>query len=219
MSYILVALRKSEQERLRGQPLSTLSHTTIGQDAPERPRWLMPLLAGNLVLATVLAVWWLRSAAVSPDAPVDPGAASAAMAATAPPAAATAPIPPVQAGDTQARDAMTVPEDEGYVPLPAMDPETGAEMAPVAEPEAPVPNAAYEGAGDWQEDASAAGWPPLALSTHVYSSSPASRNVIINGMRLKEGDRLDNGVKIEEITETGARVSWRGKERQLDITR
>lgn len=93
------------------------------------------------------------------------------------------------------------------------------EMGGAAAPEAPLPNAAYERAGDWQEDPSAAGWPPLALSTHVYSSSPASRNVIINGMRLKEGDRLDSGVKIEEITETGARVSWRGKERQLDITR
>jgi hypothetical protein len=38
-------------------------------------------------------------------------------------------------------------------------------------------------------------------------------------MRLKEGDTLDSGVKIEEITETGARVSWRGNERELDITR
>jgi hypothetical protein len=39
-------------------------------------------------------------------------------------------------------------------------------------------------------------------------------------MRLKEGDTLDSsGVKIEEITETGAPVSWRGNERVLDITR
>jgi hypothetical protein len=85
-------------------------------------------------------------------------------------------------------------------------------------PEPALPNEAYERAGDWQADA-ADGWPPLALSTHVYSSAPDARNVIINGMRLKEGDTLDSGVKIEEITETGARVSWRGNERELDITR
>ena len=202
MSYILDALRKSEQERLRGQPLSTLSHAPIGNEGQARPRWLLPLLAGNLLLGTVLAVWWLRSAATG-DAEVPTPAATV----LAEPAAtlAPAPAPAPQAALPPAVQAATLPaatQDEEYVPLP----------------EAPLPNEAYERAGDWQAGSSD-GWPPLALSTHVYSSAPAARNVIINGMRLKEGDTLDSGVKIEEITETGARVSWRGNERELDITR
>jgi hypothetical protein len=202
MSYILDALRKSEQERLRGQPLSTLSHAPIGSDGPARPRWLLPLLAGNLVLGTVLAVWWLRSAATdAPQAPAPEATVLAAPAATA--AAPTPPAAPQPTLPSARQDAglPTAAEDE-YVPLP----------------EPALPNAAYERAGDWQAD-SADGWPTLALSTHVYSSAPDARNVIINGMRLKEGDTLDSGVKIEEITETGARVSWRGNERELDITR
>ena len=67
MSYILDALRKSEQERLRGQPLSTLGHSRIVGATSERPRWLLPLLAANLVALTMLGVWWLRSAAVPPE--------------------------------------------------------------------------------------------------------------------------------------------------------
>ncbi len=211
MSYILDALRKSEQERLRGQPLSSLSHAPIGQEIARRPGWLLPLLAANLVLGTVLAVWWLRSAA---DNDVEAQAASAAPIAGEPAAIqgairpkdgtrlsapASASLPPVT--DATGAIPSTTPEDE-YVPLP----------------ESPLPNEAYERAGDWR-DASSDGWPALALSTHVYSSAPASRNIIINGLRMKQGDSLENGVKIEEITETGARVSWRGAERELDITR
>lgn len=52
--------------------------------------------------------------------------------------------------------------------------------------------------------------PPAALSLHVYDKNPAARFVFVNGQRAREGDTLQNGLRVDEITAEGAVLSFRG---------
>lgn len=51
--------------------------------------------------------------------------------------------------------------------------------------------------------------PELRLDLHVYSERPQERFVLINMRRLREGDSLPGGVRVESITADGAILSWR----------
>jgi general secretion pathway protein B len=52
-------------------------------------------------------------------------------------------------------------------------------------------------------------FPELTFSTHIYADDPELRAVVVNGVRLTEGDRLENLV-VHEITEDGAVFSFDG---------
>ncbi len=221
MSYILDALRKSEQERLRGQPLATLSHSPSGGTDNARPAWLLPLLIGNLMVFTILGVWWLRSVASSSEtAAQSTNAVVPLTAVQASQSAATRSAPPdprttnehaAARSQQTGYDPSVGPESAApeYIPLPA------APLSERAMPERPLNNADYEAVGDWR----AGDAPALAVTSHVYSSDRRARNIIINGVRLREGDQLPSGVSVLEITTTGARVSYNGAEQELEIGR
>ena len=50
-------------------------------------------------------------------------------------------------------------------------------------------------------------------------STPAERFVFINMRKLREGDSLPEGVRVDEITQTGALLSYRGTRFSLDGNR
>ena len=52
--------------------------------------------------------------------------------------------------------------------------------------------------------------PDMNFSSHMYSSKPYHRSVIVNGLRLKEKDYLDHVTKIMAITEDGVVLKNRG---------
>jgi general secretion pathway protein B len=58
--------------------------------------------------------------------------------------------------------------------------------------------------------------PDLRLDMHVYATNPAERFVFINMRKLREGDSLPDGVRVEAITPTGARLAFRGTHFTLD---
>jgi general secretion pathway protein B len=58
--------------------------------------------------------------------------------------------------------------------------------------------------------------PDLRLDLHVYATNPAERFVFINMRKLKEGESLPEGVRVEQITPTGAQLSYRGQRFTLD---
>jgi general secretion pathway protein B len=53
--------------------------------------------------------------------------------------------------------------------------------------------------------------PDLRLSLHVYDADPSQRYMLLNGMRLREGDVMPDGLRVERITEDGAVMGWRGR--------
>lgn len=59
--------------------------------------------------------------------------------------------------------------------------------------------------------ASDANVPPLRLDLHVYSENPNDRFVMINMQRLREGDSLPQGPRVEAIVDDGVVMSFRGK--------
>jgi general secretion pathway protein B len=53
--------------------------------------------------------------------------------------------------------------------------------------------------------------PSARVTVHVYSEDPAKRFVIIKSLRLREGDRTDDGLVVEEIRPDGVVLSAEGQ--------
>ena len=58
--------------------------------------------------------------------------------------------------------------------------------------------------------------PPLKLSMHLWNDDPRQRLVILDGSRLREGDRVGNAV-ITAITSDGVLLDWNGQLLKLSI--
>ena len=58
--------------------------------------------------------------------------------------------------------------------------------------------------------------PDLRLDLHVYAVDPAKRFVFINMRKLREGEMLPDGVRVDTITPSGAQLSYRGTRFTLD---
>lgn len=52
--------------------------------------------------------------------------------------------------------------------------------------------------------------PDIKLDLHVYAQNPAERFVFINMRKLREGEMLPEGVRVDQITPRGADLSYRG---------
>jgi general secretion pathway protein B len=59
------------------------------------------------------------------------------------------------------------------------------------------------------------GLPPLAVSGSIWSDSPASRFVLINGQVVREGDMAAPGVVLERIGPRSAVLRWREQRFEL----
>lgn len=227
MSFILDALRKSENERQRQSPPG-LVDAAYRPPARRRNLWA-PLLVAVLAANLLLMLWlWQREPPVSVDAgapaaaeapplPLAPTAAPALVAPSPALLAAEAPVAPV--------DSTSAPENEyaAAADLPAL------ESAPAtADTPPPLPSAAATGKGAASaiteglpsaEQMTATGvlpGPALHIDLHAYSSNPAERFVFINMRKYTEGMQLtDSGPRLEEITPEGAVFSQNGQRFQL----
>ncbi len=59
--------------------------------------------------------------------------------------------------------------------------------------------------------------PDMQFAGHVYSSTAYSRSVIINGAAVSEGDTLAPGLVVEQITATGVVFNQRGQRFKIDV--
>jgi general secretion pathway protein B len=51
--------------------------------------------------------------------------------------------------------------------------------------------------------------PAMTFSFHVYSDNVDRRTIIINNRRVKEGDKISDGLRLREITVDGVVLSWK----------
>ena len=175
MSFILDALRKSENSRLRSDHPAVFAQR-ISAERKRLPVWsiaLITLLAVNLLIVTFLL---LKNFSSEGDKSVEivasaPSAnASRALAASTPtvsPTPSSVPvvtpitpesIAPPDSGDLITRDDLLV----GGTSLPTVD-----------------------------------------LNMHVYDANPSMRFVLLNGQRLREGESSREGLLLERITPDG----------------
>ncbi|HET7204693.1 MAG TPA: general secretion pathway protein GspB [Steroidobacteraceae bacterium] len=128
-------------------------------------------------------------------------AAAAASVPDGPPAVTRQPGAPVRRGSVV------------YAPIPE------ASDAPYASPTAAsagetAPRAAA-GLPSADEMTARGGLPELHLDLHVYSTVPQQRFIFVNSRKYREGDALQEGPVVEQITSQGAVLSYRGSRFQL----
>ena len=211
MSYILDALKKSEQERGRGSApgVQTLHSSGLNYHSKKTQLWPYILLAAVFInLAALLYFIMNRSdtgMAVQPQAIANE---------TAPETA-----PPMQTATIQ-KTATSTPDDirsEAIVYKPVSMP--GAANSPVeAQPqasraEAVAPSTTGQSIVEMDElpfDV-LQHIPALEFSAHVYSSNPVQRSIVINGRFMEEGDRVASDLFLSEITRDGAIFDFQGQ--------
>lgn len=206
MSFILDALRKSENERQRGIGPSFADIKSAGNSRRPPILWIAIglLLTINVGALTVLLV--RRAETAQPAAP--PVAAAVTPAAprpTAPapaapmPAAIASPLPaaaaPSAATVEDAPDTQSAPEPEPLLDRPRL-----ANYA--ADQNLPTVN-------DVIADGRAR-LPELHLDMHVFAAAPEQRFVSINSRKLREGMQIEDGLRVERITPDGVVLNLRG---------
>ena len=196
MSFILDALRKSENERQRNQPLGVAAPQGSGGRRGSGI-WipLVALLVG--VNLSLLLVMWIMSEDQQPAPPVvnEPVPAQPAPVAqppaSAPPPVAPAPAAPAPAASTApAQPAATQP-----LPAPVSNPAGTDSELPTME-ELVLQNLITID--------------PLRLDIHVYSENPAERFVFINMNRYDEGQTLKEGPLLVAINPAGVVLRHQG---------
>jgi general secretion pathway protein B len=239
MSFILDALKKSETDRQR-QSSPALFEVKVAQPRRRFPGWaigLAVLLGVNmLVLGWVLLREPRTTGAAAPPA-ADNTRAPAASGAAAPPGMITVPAtvtipttvnipissaPSVTMGAGDAEAGVVAPSNTPPLaeePLlsthePSVPPDYDArDYAPaVTAAQANAAAAQRTGSIPSRDEVLAQGTqlPDLRLDLHVYAVEPAQRFVFINMRKLREGEMLPEGVRVDRITPSGAQLSYRG---------
>ena len=233
MSFILDALKKSETDRQR-QSSPALFEVKVAAPRRRLPVWALALTGLLVVNVGVLAWVLLRQ----PAAPIAPATTSAAASTAAPAAATPGATDPsrmvtlTMPADSASTVTVSPNHPEAGVVAQSVAPPL-AEEPLLSGGETPVPpnydandyapavttaqanEAAARRAGvvPSRDEVLAQGvqLPELRLDLHVYAVKPADRFVFINMRKLREGETLPEGVRVELITPTGAQLIFRGK--------
>jgi general secretion pathway protein B len=208
MSYILDALKKSDQQRQRGTT-PTLQAAQVTVATPQRPLFIYYSLLAAVLLVAGIMIGWLR-----PWQPERPSSQSTIPGAE--PIAAESPIP--------------IPQQAAPAPLPAppeMHSKTATPGAVAPVPDKPIPDKPAKLADAAQEQkairldelplAIQQEIPAMAVQLHAYSSKPSERLVSINSIRLREGESLMLGLRLEQVTPDGMIFSYKGYRFQRGI--
>lgn len=239
MSYILDALRKSDQQRQRGLPPTLLAPQAAGVEPRRSPSMSYLLLTAVLVGAGIvigaLRPWQneepalaTKSAARNPLESTPQASPAHAQPRTARRTEQDAPAPEVKtpipsaavlddrATERQVPTAMK-PQIEAWrinPPRPAMP--TAPQQAAAAPGKA---NGASTGTAPQQPKVLTMAElplsirqeiPPLSISVHAYSREPKDRLIGINDRVLHEGEDLAPGLRLEEITLDGMILRYKG---------
>lgn len=237
MSFILDALKKSENERQR-QVGPSLADVQVSQRRNDKQWWVLAVAALLVLNLGVLLVVLMRDGDAKSNAPQaareSSAAATDARAGTQMPLPASASRmprgnPPANTSidpsvHSLADEAGTEPglalgadphlSDAGSVPdgPPLVRPIDAPAVAPAAiQPPVESPVAQDEMLPTPAVlAASGAALPELHLDIHVYSAKPAERFVFVNMRKYTEGQALKEGPTLERITADGAILNHRG---------
>jgi len=237
MSYILDALRKSETERRQGKI------PDLGQQVQliHKPRkkavpaavWVAVALTINAIVLAV--IFWPGGAPATGESAGD----NAEVSDTTPEDAASEVVTPVQ---NQQDGGQTSPPDTG-----AVQPETSSaaeeeptnaisesgEAEPRLRPTVIVPNRTEVNSVPVLPEQEPTGRvphlvelplpfqksiPDLIFNSHIYSSEPSARRVMINNQYMRTGDSF-SGIRVERITEEGVVLSKNGRQFRVGVVR
>jgi general secretion pathway protein B len=210
MSYILDALKKSEQERGRGTApgVQTMHSTSLNYHANKTPLWPYFLLAAILINLAALMYFIIAKSDPATSAhnqqsiiETRPATSSTADAVNDNRVALTAQNNSVE--ETIIYKTVSIPVANRTID--AGPGKTSAETTRYQQPRGLVlerdelPSAAQQYI------------PVMEFSAHVYSTNPLQRSIVINGRFMEEGDRLGADLILDEITPDGAIFDYQGQ--------
>ena len=239
MSYILDALRKSDQQRQRGAAptLLAVQESAVGR---KQPAFLAYGLLAAVLISAGMVIGWLRPWQPEHAAPGRPESVAAKPLESTPrqPAPAPSEMAPQPKPEPKlqnaTRPAQAAPAHSEMAPQrkPQPNPELPARAKPQTDgpprnadaaapgrttapaPERPVD--AADAAGEQTVISMAElplsvrqGLPPMTVSVHAYSANPAARMVGIDNRILREGETVVPGLKLEQITPDGMIFSYK----------
>jgi general secretion pathway protein B len=233
MSFILDALKKSENQRQRHIGPS-LADVQVRRRESNRPWWVLAVAALLVInLGVLLAVLTRNNAASGNDraAAATPASADRSDAGPGPAASARAASPTHEPASPEVRsladeagafdaDASNLspqlagPDAAAMVPEgpPMVRPIHPPAVAPAASGAVVESNAADSEVLPTLSDLVASGnsLPELHLDMHVHSNNAAERFVFVNMRKYVEGQSLSEGLKVERITGDGVILNQRG---------
>lgn len=237
MSYILDALRKSQQARQPGTAPRTGAVHNISLALPVSGWWLalgIVLLFGLLVGAYL---FWRGTEANLPSPPPEPVTSEPVAAA---PVSVPAPMTPVAGKPAPAPEASpkkTIPvadlAEQAKVPVlitppkkvvtarpekksianrrPETSKATAVPALPLITDDTPLLQQMPQ---DFQLSL-----PSLAVTIHVYTHDESQRILFINNREYRRGSQIEGGIRVEDIVPDGAVLSFRGERFKLSRPR
>ena len=229
MSYILEALKKSEQERGAGSSPSvqTIHSASLQYAQQKKPVW--PYILAVVITLNVVALIVFFAPAGKPLKQTDatnPTPAPLTLTPIADRAATTTLDAPTQKqpSPTQSVVAKTPPAQPPAKPVTQIRQQT---TAPRADTTSTVSRRSED---NYQHSISSqtrndyvsvvdvhdlpldiqARIPDMVFSAHVYSSNPEQRSVVINGNFMEQGDMLTPRLRLDEITTDGVVFDFDG---------
>ena len=232
MSYILDALRKSDQQRRRGAAPTLLAGQAMAE-APKQPAFLAYGLPAAVLVGAGIVIGWLRPWQPEQAAPGRAELVAAKPLESTPRQPASAPSEMAPQPRLEQRLQNATPPAQAAPALVPTKPQLPARAKPetdgtpreadaavprkTAAPEQPAGTAAAD-AARVQTVASMADLPlsvqqelpAMTISFHVYSGDSEKRLVGINNRMLREGEHVVPGLKLEQITPDGMILGYKG---------
>ena len=203
MSYILDALKKSEEERRKLQEQQNAPFTSIiGKEPPLRKRRIVPalILSTFMLLAMIIMAtgWWFLNRVEIEKESLTLESAVEQTQPKPPPQQVVDKQEPQSEPDSQNSETGGLPEQSVADETAAEPKETALEGPPEASPllsELPFSTRSM--------------LPDMIFRGHVYSPIPDKRMIMINSTVVREGDLIAPELTLLEITETGLTMKYR----------
>ena len=226
MSYILDALKKSEQERGRGDipGVQTVHSSSLNYHGQKKAYWPYFLIVAVLLNLAAIVYFIVDKEQAAP-AEVATQPMTGIDIAEQPMEHDTAMAPPVprQTADSQPAHAENVVEEvveknatETSQPAGQVIAPMTTEPEPVAKPATrpaakPAPVVAEKQVIEFYELPASIKQqlPAIVISAHVYSSNPLQRSIVINNNFMEEGEYVIDELRLHEITPDGAIFDFR----------
>jgi len=199
MSYILDALKKSDQQRQRGAT-PTLPSAQATMVAPKQSSSVFYGVLAAVLLCAGIAIGWLHPwQAEQPVHAAEPFVARPAI--SNPNQVSLTPRPEVTEMAGKPEQKLSAPNPAPAAP--AFSPKeqataVAADQEQKATPMSELPLAIQQEL------------PALKIQLHSYSNKSVNSIVSINSQMMKEGDTLAPGLKLEQITPDGVILSYKG---------
>jgi len=207
MSYILDALKKSEQERGHGSVpgVQTIHSSSINYHHDKKSTWPLLLVALVLINITVLVYFILtkdqpQTVTAIQQQPDNNSVIASTQYSDDPNTLQERSVNPVAVTDTRQDTIPTLAAnnyDEESVDLPIMKTRQTERSAEIVE--------LYDIPLNVRQHI-----PAMEFSAHVYSTNAAQRSIVINGRFMEEGDPVTSDLILNEITSDGAIFDFQG---------